>query len=74
MEKIAAQVYYWLMNNNLNPKKIKVILRADDEYTLFQLRAAVMRETNSHLTAPPKPDALLRHMKIHGVAISLSHL
>ena len=44
MEKVTAQFYQWLRSHDLDPDKIKLVIRADDAMTRELIVAAVKSE------------------------------
>ena len=74
MQRAACQVYNWLMSQGIDPAKVKVVLRADDEMTRDRIVSALKHELQPQLLNPDTAITDLRGLKLHGIAISFSTL
>ena len=74
MERIAAEVYNWLRCHDMDPNQVTLMLRANDDRSLYRMEAALKMDLKP-LSFDPKDFPLnLRAFKLHGIRCSLSSL
>lgn len=73
MQNIAATIYNFLVRNNIDPRRVDVVLRAKDPVTQSRMKAAAIRDLEAYaFTSVTSAD--VRQLWINGVSISLTNL
>jgi hypothetical protein len=70
--RVAQAFYDWCMENDIDPDKFTLVLRANDDMTYARADFAIHRMFDS-LDGQRLPTKL-KQMKIHGVKVTLSTL
>ena len=73
MLELAARFYAYLNERGIDPNKVKIVLRADDDQTLDHLKFEVSHDLGAMMQAPVLVSEI-KNLKINGLAFSFSSL
>jgi len=71
MKDIAARIYNYLKRHEIDPDKVRIVLRCSDDESYMHLQAAMAMELAPNDTTPLLS---LDHMRLNGITISLRNL
>ena len=73
--EIAQRLYHWIRENGLDPDKIKLVLRCDDDKTLDHLKMVVSHElAEANWIGKSILVNELKNIRINGMNFSFSSL
>ena len=74
MEHFTAALYHWLRSHDIDPKKVGVVIRANDNDTYYKINAAVKHSMNAMTYANVDLPPDLSGLQMNGVRLSFSNL